>query len=92
MFWEIPGSKPVWLSVAFSELKITTNSTYWKAKAGKDGLDDGTGVRYVIEGKLRAVKKFSRAFFKKKDYTAGAGGTSSGTTGGTMGGSVFDSP
>ena len=92
MFWDILDLWPVWLSGAFSERKITANSTYWEAKAGKDGLDDGTGVRYVIEGKLRAVKKFSRAFLKKKDYTAGAGGTSSGTTGGTMGGSVFDSP
>jgi len=32
MFWDIPGSKPVWLSGAFSELKITANSTCWKAK------------------------------------------------------------
>jgi len=32
MFWDIPGSKPVWLSGEFSELKITANSTYWEAK------------------------------------------------------------
>jgi hypothetical protein len=32
MFWDIPGSKPVWLSGTFSQRKITANSTYWKAK------------------------------------------------------------
>jgi hypothetical protein len=32
MFWDIPGSKPVWLSGAESTQKITANSTYWKAK------------------------------------------------------------
>jgi len=31
LFWDIPGSKPVWLSGAESKLKITANSTYWKA-------------------------------------------------------------
>ena len=34
MFWDIPDSKPVGLSGAFSELKITANSTYWEAKVG----------------------------------------------------------
>jgi hypothetical protein len=63
LFWDIPDSKPVWLSGAFSKLKITANSTYWKAKVGKDGLEDETEFREVIEGRLRAVKKFSRAFF-----------------------------
>jgi hypothetical protein len=32
LFWDIPDSKPVWLSGAFSQLKITANSTYWEAK------------------------------------------------------------
>jgi hypothetical protein len=32
MFWDIPGSKPVWLSGAFSQRKITANSTYREAK------------------------------------------------------------
>ena len=32
LFWDIPGSKPVWLSGAFSQRKITANSTYWEAK------------------------------------------------------------
>jgi len=32
MFWDIPAPWPVWLSGAFSELKITANSTYWEAK------------------------------------------------------------
>jgi hypothetical protein len=40
MFWDIPGSKPVWLSGAFSELKITANSTYWKAKLWFHALAD----------------------------------------------------
>jgi hypothetical protein len=31
LFWDIPGSKPVWLSEAESKLKITANSTYWEA-------------------------------------------------------------
>ena len=31
LFWDIPGSKPVWLSGAESKLKITANSTYWEA-------------------------------------------------------------
>jgi hypothetical protein len=34
MFWDIPAPWPVWLSGAFSELKITANSTYWEAKVG----------------------------------------------------------
>jgi hypothetical protein len=38
MFWDIPGSKPVWLSGAFSQRKITANSTYWEAKLWLDGL------------------------------------------------------
>jgi hypothetical protein len=38
LFWDIPDSKPVWLSGAFSQLKITANSTYWKAKLGSYGL------------------------------------------------------
>jgi len=32
LFWDIPVSKPVWLSGTFSQRKITANSTYWKAK------------------------------------------------------------
>ena len=32
MFWDIPVSNPVWLSGAFSQRKITANSTYWEAK------------------------------------------------------------
>ena len=32
LFWDIPDAKPVWLSEAFSQLKITANSTYWEAK------------------------------------------------------------
>ena len=31
LFWDIPGSMPVWLSGAFSQRKITANSTYWEA-------------------------------------------------------------
>ena len=31
MFWDIPYLWPVWLSGAFSQRKITANSTYWKA-------------------------------------------------------------
>jgi hypothetical protein len=71
---------------------MTANSTYWKAKVGKDGLVDGEGFQEVIEGRFSRNKKILQGFFLKKYYTAGAGGTSSGTTGGTMGGSVFDSP
>ena len=37
LFWDIPGSKPVWLSGAFLELKMTANSTYWEAKVWLDG-------------------------------------------------------
>ena len=36
MFWDIPAPWPVWLLGAFSELKITANSTYWKAKLMQD--------------------------------------------------------
>ena len=36
MFWDIPGSKPVWLSGAFSQRKITANSTYWEADLRQD--------------------------------------------------------
>jgi hypothetical protein len=36
MFWDILDLWPVWLSGAFSELKITANSTYWKAKLMQD--------------------------------------------------------
>jgi len=32
LFWDIPGSKPIWLSGAFSQRKITANSTYREAK------------------------------------------------------------
>jgi hypothetical protein len=32
MFWDIPAPWPVWLSGAFSQRKITANSTYWEAK------------------------------------------------------------
>jgi hypothetical protein len=32
LFWDIPGSKPVWLSGAFSQRKITANSGRWEAK------------------------------------------------------------
>jgi len=32
MFWDIPVSKPIWLSGAFSQRKITANSTYREAK------------------------------------------------------------
>jgi hypothetical protein len=35
MFWDIPDLWPVWLLGAISELKITANSTYWKAKRGR---------------------------------------------------------
>jgi len=38
MFWDIPGSKPVWLSGEFSELKITANSTCREVKRWLDGL------------------------------------------------------
>jgi hypothetical protein len=36
MFWDISFPWPVWLSGSFSELKITANSTYWKAKLMQD--------------------------------------------------------
>ena len=39
MFWDIPGGKPVWLSEAFSQRKITANSTYREAKLWNDGLE-----------------------------------------------------
>ena len=48
LFWDIHGSKPVWLSGAFSQRKIAANSTYWKAKVRKDGLGMRQGFR---EGK-----------------------------------------
>jgi hypothetical protein len=32
LFWNIPGTKPVWQSGVFSQQKITANSTYWEAK------------------------------------------------------------
>jgi len=32
LFRDIPDSKPVWLSEAFSQQKMTSNSTYWEAK------------------------------------------------------------
>jgi hypothetical protein len=38
LFWDIPDSKPVWLSGAFSQLEITANSTYWEAKLCLDWL------------------------------------------------------
>ena len=41
MFWDIPAPWPVWLSGAFSQRKITANSTYWKAKLWWDGLEQG---------------------------------------------------
>jgi len=44
LFWDIPDLKPVWLSGAISQLKMTANSTYCEAKVGKDGLGDGGGV------------------------------------------------
>jgi len=36
LFWDIPGSKPVWLSGAESKLKITANSTFWEADLNDD--------------------------------------------------------
>ena len=36
MFWDIPAPWPVWLLGAFSQRKITANSTYWKAKLMQD--------------------------------------------------------
>jgi hypothetical protein len=38
LFWDIPDSKPVWLSGAILQLKITANSTYWEANLRSDGL------------------------------------------------------
>jgi hypothetical protein len=43
LFWDIPDSKPVWLSGAIPKLKITANSTNREAKVGFDGLGDGKG-------------------------------------------------
>jgi hypothetical protein len=48
LFWDILDSKPVWLSGRSLKLKITANSTYWKAKlrvrwAGRWG--EGFGMR-----------------------------------------------
>jgi hypothetical protein len=63
LFWKSRDSLSVRLSGAISQLKIAANSTWWKAKVGKDGLEDETELREVIEGRLRAVKEFSRAFF-----------------------------
>jgi len=50
LFWDIPDSKPVWISGAISQLKITTNSTYWEAKVGYNGLLDGKGFREKKKG------------------------------------------
>jgi hypothetical protein len=30
LFWDIPGSKPVWLSGTVLQPEMTANSTYWK--------------------------------------------------------------
>ncbi len=30
LFWDIPGSKPVWLSGTVMQPEMTANSTYWK--------------------------------------------------------------
>jgi hypothetical protein len=49
MFWDIPAPWPVWLSGAFSELKITANSTYWKAKLWLNGLVDMEREKGVIK-------------------------------------------
>jgi hypothetical protein len=37
LFWDIPDSKPVGLSGAFLQLKMTANSTNWEAKRGVHG-------------------------------------------------------
>jgi hypothetical protein len=39
MFWDILDLWPVWLSGAFSQQKITANSTYWLADRHSDGLE-----------------------------------------------------
>ena len=39
MFWDIPAPWPVWQSGAFSQRKITADSTYWEAKRWLDGLE-----------------------------------------------------
>jgi hypothetical protein len=43
-FWESRHLRSIWISGAFSKLKITPNSTYWKAKVGYDRLVDEEGV------------------------------------------------
>jgi len=50
MFWDIPSPWPVWLSGAFSELKITANSGRWEAKLGEDGLEQGENEKNTCFG------------------------------------------
>ena len=58
LFWDIPDLKPVWLSGAFSQLKMTANSTYCEAKLcsyrlgvavwGRRGKKGGFGVYFGL--------------------------------------------
>jgi hypothetical protein len=50
LFWESRYLKPVWLSGAFSQRKITPNSTYWKAKVRKDVLLVEMGFKEAKKG------------------------------------------
>jgi hypothetical protein len=52
LFWESRGSLSVRLSGAILQLKITANSTYWKAKLLCYGLEDG---EWGKKGKGRGV-------------------------------------
>jgi hypothetical protein len=63
LFFESRDSLSIRLSGVKLELKMTANSTYWKAKVGKDGLEVGTEVREVIEGRFSRNKKILQGFF-----------------------------
>jgi hypothetical protein len=45
LFSEYSILSPIWLSEAESQLKITANSTYWKADRVKDRLEEGERER-----------------------------------------------
>jgi hypothetical protein len=77
LFWESRDLKPVLLSEAVSQRKITANSTYWKAKVRNDGLVEGEGVGRGKKGGFGGVnskvslfhwiKKIFHTLFSDKD-------------------------
>ena len=44
LFWDSRDSQSVRLFEAISKREIAANSTYWEAKVGYDGLEEGVGV------------------------------------------------